>query len=146
VILPVRASRWPRPAFRRVLANVAGGCDIQGMASVKSGCTALACCVVLVTALSTAGCATPSTCAGQCRAPFELQVDFKIGTSAATARAVVAKCAQLPDVVRAGRLRRQAGSLTAVIYTRYFGKSSHTSRLFACLHSSAGVGTAGFPD
>jgi hypothetical protein len=103
-----------------------------------------------VTAL-TAGCgATQQACAGQCRAPFELDVVFRLGTTRAAAAAALRSCQANPAVVRLGRVHRFAGSgdarapLAAAIFTHSM-TGSDPRKLVSCLQASQAVISVGFP-
>jgi len=43
-------------------------------------------------AMFVSGCSSTVICAGQCRAPYELDVKFVAGTSISTARAALQRC------------------------------------------------------
>jgi hypothetical protein len=100
-------------------------------------------------ALLLAGCSGGSAiCAGQCRAPYELDVTFVPGTSIPTAKAVLQMCEHEPDVVRVGALKVQNGSvLWGVVWTRTLG-SAKNEPLLTCLMSSPSVRirSTGWPD
>lgn len=100
-------------------------------------------------ALLLSGCGSRTiACAGQCKAPYELQVTFIAGTPITTAKAVLQHCGHEPDVIRVGALTVQNGSvLWGTIWTRHLGSKTNEP-LLACLGSSPYVrihGT-GWPD
>ena len=102
-----------------------------------------------VVAVLSAGCGSGSViCAGQCRAPYELDVVFVPGTSIPTAKAVLQMCGHEPDVVRVGALKIQNGQvLWGVIWTHKLG-SRKNEPLLTCLGSSPSVRirSTGWPD
>lgn len=123
-------------------------CDTYLVGLTRSGCCALAAAALAWPALlAMTGCAPSTACAGQCAAPYQLQVEFKTGTPAHAAEKVLMKCARMPDVIRVGKLATKHGTdePEAIIFTRHFGKSARTSRLFTCIHSSRVVSGAGYP-
>jgi hypothetical protein len=93
-------------------------------------------------------------CAGQCGAPYQLQVVFRPGTARSAAMAAMTSCATGPLVVRIGRVLPAAGSpggeppgsLTATILTRSMSPGPFTDRLLKCLRGSRSVLQAGYPD
>ena len=102
---------------------------------------------VLMSVTSCGSGTSATACAGQCAPPYELQVDFRTGTTHAAAQEVLTSCAgHDPVVIRVGTLRDlgDAGSM-ATIYTHVFGNTAQTSGLLKCLRSS-GVAMAGWPD
>jgi hypothetical protein len=102
---------------------------------------------VLMSVTSCGSSTVPTACAGQCAPAYELQVNFKPGTTHAAARKVLASCAgRDPVVMKVGTLQDAGdGSSTAIIYTHVFGDTARTSALLKCLDTS-GVAMAGWPD
>ena len=103
--------------------------------------------------LGVAACSASLPCGGQCGPPFQLQVTFRYGTSRHAAAVAVNNCAGSSLVVRIGRPSavRLPGSdlpsfLRAVVYTRSMTGRKANQQLFACLHRSASVRSAGYPD
>ena len=96
-----------------------------------------------------AGCGSGSVvCAGQCRAPYELDVTFVPGTSIPTAKAVLQMCGHEPDVVGVGALKVQNGRvLRGVVWTHQLGDAKNKP-LLTCLKSSPSVSirSTGWPD
>ena len=81
-----------------------------------------------------------TSCAGQCAPPYELQVNFRAGTTHATAQKVLTSCAgHNPVVIRVGTLHELGGDVgsTATIYTNVFGDTGQASGLLKCLRSGA---------
>jgi hypothetical protein len=99
--------------------------------------------------LAASGCSTRS-CAGQCRPPFQLQVDFRQGTSKQAAVAAMRKCQANPLVIRIGQPYRPRsatpGQWTAVIYTKKIPLGASHIPLLTCLHRSPAVMQASWPD
>lgn len=117
----------------------------RGLFWLTGVCVLAAPALMSVTSCGSSSIAT--ACAGQCAPPYELQVDFRPGTTHAAAQKVLTSCGGHNRVViRVGTLRDRgdAGS-TATIYTHVFGNTAHTSGLLKCLRSS-GVATAAWPD
>ena len=111
----------------------------------------LATAVLLAAAAVAAGCgATRQACAGQCQAPFELDVVFHVSTTRAAAGAALRSCHANPTVVRLGRVRRLASSddarapLAAAVFTHSM-TGSNPRRLVSCLQALHAVVTVGFP-
>jgi hypothetical protein len=104
---------------------------------------AAASCTVLI------GCSrAPVECAGQCKAPYELDAAFRPHTSKVLAQKALARCAALPTVIRVAGLRRtDTGQWEGRIYTTRIGRSPATQPLLTCLDSQRViVPTAGWPD
>jgi hypothetical protein len=99
--------------------------------------------------LAASGCSTRS-CAGQCGPPFQLQVDFRQGTSKQAAIAAMRKCQANPLVIRIGQPYRPRsatrGQWTAVIYTKKIPLAASHIPLLTCLHHSPAVMHASWPD
>jgi hypothetical protein len=79
--------------------------------------------VMVAPLLAVAACSASLPCAGQCGPPFQLQVTFRAGTS-----------------------RPGPAFLRAVVYTRSMTRQKANQQLLACLHRSASVRSAGYPD
>ena len=98
------------------------------------------CCVAAAIALTSATSCTsvPKICAGQCAPPYELQIDFHSGTSAAIAEEILRMCADHnPVVIRVGALKDlPTGWTRALMYTRAFGSTARTAGLLKCLRAS----------
>lgn len=89
-------------------------------------------------------CSTTTTvCAGQCRAPYQLDVVFRKGTSLATAQAVVTACTSANPVVL-GVTFSSWGRGWAVVKTSQIG-TAKTRVLIECLRKAPSVSGAGFP-
>jgi len=97
-------------------------------------------------ALLLGGCTSNVICAGQCSAPYELDVTFAEGTSIPTAKAVLQRCGHNPEVVSVGVPKVEDGRVGAVIRTHDFLRSTKTEPLLTCLYGSGSVGSAGWPD
>lgn len=124
-----------------------GGSAVRGRLSLLATVMPLAAAVALA-----AGCgATQQACAGQCQAPFELDVVFHLGTSRAAAAAALRSCQANPAVVRLGRVHRFARSadarvpFTAAVFTHSM-TGSNPRKLVSCLQASHAVISVGFPD
>jgi hypothetical protein len=109
--------------------------------------------VVAPLLLAVAACSASLPCAGQCGPPFQLQVTFRAGTSRPAAAAAMNECAGSSLVERIGRpsaVRRPGRGwpalLRAVVYTRSMTRQKANQQLLACLHRSASVRSAGYPD
>jgi len=102
---------------------------------------------VLMSVTSCGSSTSATTCAGQCAPPYQLQVEFRDGTTHATAQKVLTSCAgHDPVVIRVGTLRDLGDARSTVtIYTHVFGNTAQTSGLLKCLRSS-GVAMAAWPD
>ena len=87
-----------------------------------------------------------ASCAGQCKAPYRLVINFKTSVTPSTAAATVRRCAQDPDVVRIGSISSRDGELVGSVYTRHFLLGPRTKVLFACFEHDATVQSAGWPD
>lgn len=88
----------------------------------------------------------PTACAGQCRPPYQLQVNFTAGTSHATAGKVIASCTEGNSAVIRIQLRYFPNGVgRAVIYTRVFAGAKRADQLQKCLRSSGVVATAAWP-
>jgi hypothetical protein len=101
--------------------------------------------------LTATACGTAQpVCAGQCEAPFQLQVTFRPGTTKQAALVAMSKCQANPLVIRIGQLQPVRsgvpGRWTAVIYTRSMPIGAGNIPLLTCLHRSQSVLTAGWPD
>jgi hypothetical protein len=95
--------------------------------------------------LAITGCgASNPACAGQCSAPFELDVTFKAATPASAARAVLAGCGHDPVVIRIGKLSGRSHP-AAIIYTHVGYQQRRTSALLKCLRSAPSVQAAAWP-
>jgi hypothetical protein len=95
--------------------------------------------------LAITGCGISATsCAGQCSAPYKLDVLFKAATPASAARAVLAGCGHDPVVIRIGKLSGRS-QRAAVIYTHVGYQQPRTSALLKCLRSAPGVQSAAWP-
>jgi hypothetical protein len=95
--------------------------------------------------LAITGCGTSTTsCAGQCSAPYQLDVLFKPATPAAAARAVLAGCGHDPVVIRIGKLSGRSQP-AAIIYTHVGYRQPRTSALLKCLRSAPSVQAAAWP-
>jgi hypothetical protein len=95
--------------------------------------------------LAITGCGIGSTsCAGQCSAPYELDVTFKAATPASAARAVLAGCGHDPVVIRIGKLSGLSQP-AAIIYTHVGYQQPRTSALLKCLRSAPSVQAADWP-
>jgi hypothetical protein len=90
------------------------------------------------------GCGSSTACAGQCSAPYELDVTFKAATPASAARAVLAGCGHDPVVIRVGQLSGRS-QRAAIIYTHVGYRQPRTSALLKCLHSAPSVQSAAWP-
>jgi hypothetical protein len=109
--------------------------------------------VLLITAgvLLAAGCgATRLPCAGQCGAPYQLDVVFRPGATRTAATAALRTCQANPTVVRLGRLHpwhsgQLAPRLSATVFTRSMA-GGNTASLARCLRASDAVLGVGFPD
>lgn len=113
------------------------------------------CALVLPAVVSISGCSSsaPVPCAGQCRPPYELMVDFRPGTTQAAAQQLLTSCTDNnPVVIRVGPLRDIGGGVSrAFIYTQVFGvgggdPSGRTTGLLACLRHSSLKVMAAWPD
>ncbi len=119
----------------------------RGLFWLTGACALAAPVLMSVTSCGSSTSTSATACAGQCAPPYELQVDFRAGTTHATAQRVLTSCAgHDPVVIRIGTLRDlgDAGSM-ATIYTHVFGSTARTSGLLKCLRSS-GVAMASWPD
>jgi len=87
-----------------------------------------------------------TVCAGQCSAPYELDVTFVAGTSMLTAKAVLQKCGHDPEVTSVGTPKVEDGMVRAFVWTHNLGRSAKTKPLLTCLDRSASVMSAGWPD
>jgi hypothetical protein len=96
-------------------------------------------------ALLLSGCSNV-VCAGQCSAPYELDVMFVAGTSIPTAQAVLQKCGHDPEVTSVGAPKVEDGGVRAFVWTRNLGRSTKTEHLLTCFHRSPSVRSAGWPD
>jgi len=107
----------------------------------------LAGCALVLPAMVGCG-STAVTCAGQCGPPYELQVDFKPGTTHAAARNLLVSCTDRdPVVIRVGAPRDVGkGFSRAMIYTQVIGNTPQTAGLLTCLHHSRLVAQAAWPD
>lgn len=118
------------------------------IAARRAALRLLTCCALLTGPATVTACAArPAViCAGQCSAPYSLDVAFKAGTPAPTARAVLARCGHDPVVVRIGKLSANNGRWAGILYTRVLGRGVRTSALLHCLTSSDTVIDAAWPD
>ena len=90
--------------------------------------------LAVLLAVSGAHSSSPS-CAGQCSAPYELDVGFRPGTTPATAHAVVRHCTRDPIVV--GVRYPNPGSEETVVRTSQFN-NDETKPVVECLiHAGA---------
>lgn len=97
-------------------------------------------------AMLLSGCSHSIVCAGQCSAPYQLDVTFVAGTSIATAKAVLQKCGHDPEVISVGTPKVEDRTVRAFVWTRNLGRSTKTEPLLSCLASSPSVRSAGWPD
>jgi hypothetical protein len=95
-------------------------------------------------AITGCGSAINTSCAGQCSAPYELDVTFKTATPASAARAVLAGCGHDPVVIRIGQLSGRSQP-TATIFTHVGYRQPRTTALLKCLHSASSVQAADWP-
>lgn len=97
--------------------------------------------------LMLAGCSSFSQlpCAGQCRAPFELDVWFHQGVSGSRGIQALKECEHLPGVVRVSWNRTEK---SAVVWTTFFGPKapSQNEPLRSCLKRLPSVAGQGWPD
>jgi len=97
-------------------------------------------------ALLVSGC-VPFACAGQCSAPYELDVMFRSGTTQQVAQAVLDTCGHKPIVVRIGTAQMvRGGLLRGRLWTEDILRSSKTQPLLNCLDHSPSVIGAAWPD
>lgn len=101
---------------------------------------------VAIIALVIVGRGTPQACAGQCSAPYLLDVTFDSGITAKVALSEAQSCASRPEVVGVGPASAALGDLTVPVYTRDFGRTAKTTSVLSCLSSLPGVRTVGYPD
>jgi len=88
-----------------------------------------------------------SICGGQCSAPYELDVQFHLGTPPTEASAVLQSCRHFPTVIGVASPRVNSwGLLVAKVETRDFLRSAKTQPLLACLEGSPSVVSAAWPD
>lgn len=108
--------------------------------------------VLIGSVLALASSPRRQACAGQCGPPFQLQVNFRPGTTTRAATAALSGCAANPLVVRIGRVDHSRGpagpprSLTATIYTSSMRATTRNDHLLRCLRRSPSVISAGYPD
>ena len=120
---------WPRRALTAVMAAM-----LAPVLPAISACAPIA-----------------RTCGGQCGPPFQLQVDFRHGTSRQEAIAGMRKCQADPLVIRIGQPYRShapgtPGQWTAIIYTKKMPIGPGPVPLLTCLHHSPAVAMASWPD
>jgi hypothetical protein len=107
--------------------------------------------MVLAPVLLTASGCSVKSCAGQCGPPFQLQVDFRDGTSKPAAAAAMHKCRADPLVIRIGQPYRSHSpgtpdQWTAIIYTKKMPVSAAPVPLLTCLRHSPTVTMASWGD
>jgi hypothetical protein len=88
-----------------------------------------------------------SSCGGQCSAPYELDVQFHLGTPPAEASAVLQSCRHFPTVIGvASPSVNSSGLLVAKVETRDFLRNAKTQPLLTCLTGSPSVVSAAWPN
>jgi hypothetical protein len=87
---------------------------------------------------------TPQECGGQCKAPYQLDVYFRHGTSQVDAQRALASCVRLPTVIRASGVRRSEAHLEGHIYTTK--ETLPGQPLISCLRRQPDVEDAGWPE
>jgi hypothetical protein len=132
-----RQPRQPTEQLRqRVLANK----RMVAVVAVAAGA------IGVLMATSTGSGPHALICSGQCKAPYQLQVFFKPGTSDAGAARETARCRSRREVQRVGTPRTGVAGLVVVpVYTRDLGKGPRTDGLLACLAHQPGVLATGWP-
>lgn len=95
-------------------------------------------------AITGCGSGINTSCAGQCSAPYKLQVRFRAATPASAAQAVLAGCGHDPVVIRIGKLSGRS-QRAAIIYTHVGYRQPRTSALLKCLASAPSVQSADWP-
>jgi hypothetical protein len=88
--------------------------------------------MVVLALLSGCTSGTQAACAGQCHAPYELDVFFHPGVSPTRAVQLLKECEHLPGVLRVGW---DGAASLGVVYTTFFGPNSPSqgASLFSCL-------------
>ena len=102
--------------------------------------------LVLGGTMLTACAAHPTACAGQCTAPYELDVRFRPALTPTQATAVLQRCSDVPSVVRMDVATDAGGEVQGRVYTTAFGSDQTVQPLFNCLRRQDEVTGAGFPD
>jgi hypothetical protein len=100
---------------------------------------------VAIAVLVSVGRGTPKVCAGQCKAPYLLDVTFSPATTPTVATSEVQQCASRPEVVGVGPARAAQGGMTVPVYTRDLGRTAKTTSVLSCLSGLPGVQTVAYP-
>jgi hypothetical protein len=118
-----------------------------GLLSIVAAAAALA---------ATPGCASPrpflpTTCAGQCKSPYELDVWFRPGVSRQVATAAVNRCRANSLVIRIEPTQWNSvlDDWTAVILTNAMGyraPAAARTALITCLRQQRSIESEGSPD
>jgi hypothetical protein len=89
----------------------------------------------------------PTACAGECAAPYQLQVGFKSRVSSQTAHAALSLCGTNPIVLKVDKIQASGRGfpLGVTIYTRTGPSSTRTASFLKCLESKAGPVQVGLP-
>ena len=107
-------------------------CNVSAMRSLRG---LAVCALALPAAVGISGCA----CAGQCEAPYEMDVAFQPGTTHASAQQLLTSCTDHdPVVIRVGPVTVEPGGTShALIYTQDLGYTPRTAGLLTCLSRSS---------
>jgi hypothetical protein len=94
------------------------------------------------------GCSASDSCAGQCKAPFQLDVSFRSVVGPAAVNKALAACSALPTVVRTAAVPPAAHQKgwNGRVFTTKLGRDAGTGPLLDCLNRQPGVESAGWPD
>jgi hypothetical protein len=114
---------------------------VNVVAKAKIGVATLLLLAVIVTMVAMTHVALP--CAGQCRSPYELTVNFRSGVSPTRGVQVLERCENSLGVVRIGW---DAKTGFGLVWTTTFGRNKETQPLFACLNRSGLVANGAYPD
>jgi hypothetical protein len=104
--------------------------------------------ILLAASPLVAGCSFSSdSCAGQCKAPFQLDVIFHDVVGPTAVKKALAACATLPTVVRTVAVPpavHQEG-WNGRVFTSKLGRDADTAPLLDCLDRQPDVESAGWP-